>query len=125
MLDSYLRDSFWLVYNMKAFLELKRLHDLCRGMQTSAVKVENVFFRHIKGTSATEEAIKFACSDYFPCKGLYMEDVHLLSHTGGTTRSFCWQAYGSSQGLVHPSPCFSSSEGFIKEKVPSHFVQSF
>ncbi|KAJ6427322.1 hypothetical protein OIU84_022837 [Salix udensis] len=93
--------------------------------QTSAVKVENIFFRRIKGTSATEEAIKFACSDDFPCKGLYMEDVHLLSHTGGTTRSFCWQAYGSSRGLVHPSPCFSSSEGFIKEKVPSHFLQSF
>ncbi|KAB5574164.1 hypothetical protein DKX38_001358 [Salix brachista] len=93
--------------------------------QTSAVKVENIFFRRIKGTSATEEAIKFACSDDFPCKGLYMEDVHLLSHTGGTTRSFCWQAYGSSQGLVHPSPCFSSSEGFIKEKIPSHFLQSF
>ncbi|KAJ6308807.1 hypothetical protein OIU76_018404 [Salix suchowensis] len=93
--------------------------------QTSAVKVENIFFRRIKGTSATEEAIKFACSDDFPCKGLYMEDVHLLSNTGGTTRSFCWQAYGSSRGLVHPSPCFSSSEGFIKEKVPSHFLQSF
>lgn len=93
--------------------------------QTSAVKVENISFRRIKGTSATEEAIKFACSDDLPCKGLYLEDVQLLSHTGGTTRSFCWQAYGSSRGLVHPSPCFSCSEGFIKEKVPSHLLQFF
>lgn len=85
--------------------------------QTLAVKVENISFMHIKGTSATEEAIKFACSNDYPCEGLYLEDILLVSCSGGTTKSFCWKAYGSSLGLVYPPACFSCSESFIKQKV--------
>lgn len=85
-------------------------------MQTLAVKVENISFIRIKGTSASEEAINFSCSDDWPCEGLYLEDIQLRSHNGGVTRSFCWEAYGSSLGVVDPPACFSSSEGFIKEK---------
>ena len=75
-------------------------------MQTSAVKVENIAFAHIKGTSATEEAIKFACSNDYPCEGLYLEDIELVSSSGEMTKSFCWEAYGSSSGLVNPPACF-------------------
>ncbi|XP_048333996.1 probable polygalacturonase At1g80170 isoform X1 [Ziziphus jujuba] len=84
--------------------------------KTLAVKVENISFIHIKGTSATEEAIKFSCSDDWPCEGLYLEDIQLHSYNRGVTRSFCWEAYGLSLGLVDPPACFSSSGGFIKEK---------
>ncbi|PON90136.1 Glycoside hydrolase [Trema orientale] len=85
--------------------------------QTLAVKVDNISFMHIKGTSATEEAIKFACSDDFPCEGLYLEDIQLLSCTAaGTATSFCWEAYGSSSGSVYPPTCFSPSEGFIEKQ---------
>ncbi|KAK7851186.1 putative polygalacturonase [Quercus suber] len=83
-------------------------------MQTSAVKVENIAFMHIKGTSATEKAIKFACSNDYPCEGLYLEDIELVSSSGGMTKSFCWAAYGSCSGLVNPPPCFSCSESFIR-----------
>ncbi|KAK9281993.1 hypothetical protein L1049_004904 [Liquidambar formosana] len=94
--------------------------------QTLAVKVENISFIRVIGTSASEEAIRFACSDSFPCERLYLEDIHLVSHSGGVTRSFCWQAQGSSAGLVHPPPCFLCSESFIKQIVPSSSVlQSF
>lgn len=95
-------------------------------MQTSAVKVENITFKHIKGTSVTEEAIKFACSDDSPCKGLFLEDIQLVSHSRGTTKSFCWEAYGSSVGQVEPPPCFACSEGLIKPKPLSNLAfQSF
>ncbi|KAH9666594.1 putative polygalacturonase [Citrus sinensis] len=94
--------------------------------QTSAVKVENITFIHIKGTSATEEAIKFACSDDSPCEGLFLEDVQLVSHSGGIAKSFCWEAYGSSVGQVEPPPCFACSEGLIEQKAPSNLAfQSF
>ncbi|KAH9714982.1 putative polygalacturonase [Citrus sinensis] len=94
--------------------------------QTSAVKVENITFIHIKGTSATEEAIKFACSDDSPCEGLFLEDVQLVSHSGGIAKSFCWEAYGSSVGQVEPPPCFACSEGLIQQKAPSNLAfQSF
>ncbi|XP_052183736.1 probable polygalacturonase At1g80170 [Diospyros lotus] len=82
-----------------------------------AVKVEDISFMGIKGTSATEEAIKFACSDTFPCEGLYLEDIHLVLYSSGPVRSFCWEAQGSSAGLVLPQPCFSSCQGEICQKV--------
>lgn len=86
-------------------------------MQSLALKVENISFTHIKGTSATEEAIKFSCSDNFPCAGLYLEDIQLVSSCGGITTSFCWEAYGLSSGLVNPPACFSCSESYINQKV--------
>ncbi|KAB1218677.1 hypothetical protein CJ030_MR3G026557 [Morella rubra] len=85
--------------------------------QTLAVKVENVSFMRIRGTSATEEAIKFECSDHSPCEGLYLEDIQLVSYSGGITRSLCWEAYGFSSGFVDPPACFSCSESCIKQKV--------
>ncbi|XP_004302967.1 PREDICTED: probable polygalacturonase At1g80170 [Fragaria vesca subsp. vesca] len=90
--------------------------------QTLAVKVENISFTHIKGTSATEEAIRFACSDDSQCEGLYLEDVQLLPSTGEIARSFCWEAQGSSLGTVDPPACFSDSEELVKQKVLLHPV---
>ncbi|CAL5444079.1 unnamed protein product [Camellia sinensis] len=90
--------------------------------QTLAVKVEDISFMAIKGTSATEEAIKFACSDTFPCESLYLEDIQLDSYSGGSTSSFCWEAQGSCSGLINPPPCFASDETYIGLKVPSSSV---
>lgn len=95
--------------------------------QSSAVKVENISFVHVKGTSATEEAISFACSDDSPCEGLYLEDIQLQSSIGGITRSLCWEAQGSSSGSVDPPACFSSfssSENFMKRKVNPQTIHS-
>ncbi|OVA10089.1 Glycoside hydrolase [Macleaya cordata] len=86
--------------------------------QTSSVTVGNISFMGIKGTSATEEAIRFACSDSSPCEGLYLEDIQLFSYSGGTTSSFCWEAKGFSSGQVYPPPCFSWSQSFIERNAP-------
>ncbi|GMN50044.1 hypothetical protein TIFTF001_019208 [Ficus carica] len=83
--------------------------------QTSAVKVENVSFIDIRGTSAKEEAIKFACSNSMPCEGLYLKDIRLLSSKGKRTRSFCWEAYGSISGVVYPPVIIFPRDGFIKK----------
>lgn len=80
----------------------------CVCMQTSAVKVEDVSFIGIKGTSATENAIKFVCSDSFPCERIFLEDIY-LAFSGGEPTSYCWKASGLSFGLVHPPSCLSSS----------------
>ncbi|KAK2974380.1 hypothetical protein RJ640_021236 [Escallonia rubra] len=86
--------------------------------QTLAVSVKNIYFKKIKGTSATEEAIMFACSDTSPCESLYLEDIQLVpSYSVEVTESFCWQARGSSSGLIYPPPCFSCGESFIEQKV--------
>lgn len=95
----------WLPFNNNDFVKL----------QASAVHIGKISFIGIKGTSASEEAIRFACSDSSPCQGLYMEDVQLLTDTGIAT-SYCWKAQGSSSGIVYPPPCFSTDESMIKQK---------
>ncbi|XP_048492711.1 probable polygalacturonase At1g80170 isoform X2 [Beta vulgaris subsp. vulgaris] len=80
--------------------------------QTSAVHVDKISFVGIKGTSGSDEAIRFACSDSSPCQGLYLEDIQLITYTGVAT-SFCWKAQGSSSGVVYPSPCFPTNESVI------------
>ncbi|KAF7136545.1 hypothetical protein RHSIM_Rhsim08G0215500 [Rhododendron simsii] len=91
--------------------------------QSLAVKVEDISFVGIKGTSATEEAIKFACSETCPCERLYLEDIQLVSYSGDSTRSFCWEAQGSCSGLVYPPPCFSYNDSsYIEQKVLSSSV---
>ncbi|KAI3716279.1 hypothetical protein L6452_23507 [Arctium lappa] len=83
--------------------------------KTCAVNVENISYVNIKGTSASKEAITFACSDVSPCEGLYLEDVQLVSATGGITTSFCWEAKGSTSGIVYPPPCYSFCASFINQ----------
>nr|GMC73393.1 probable polygalacturonase At1g80170 [Ipomoea batatas] len=81
--------------------------------QTSAVGISRVSFARIKGTSATKEAIRFACSDSSPCRNLYLQDIELVSPSGGSTSSFCWEAYGSTTELGFTS---ISSQQKIKKK---------
>ncbi|XP_071903266.1 probable polygalacturonase At1g80170 isoform X3 [Coffea arabica] len=94
--------------------------------QTSAVSINKISFVGIKGTSATETAVSFACSDSSPCRMLYLEDVQLTSYTGEITTSFCWQAYGSSSGLVYPPSCLLSScnNRIIQQQAESGSIQS-
>lgn len=58
-------------------------------VQYSAVQVENIVYKNIKGSSASEVAIKFDCSDSFPCKGILVQDVNLYhlqnEHTTSTS----------------------------------------
>uniref|UniRef100_A0A7C9FCE9 endo-polygalacturonase n=1 Tax=Opuntia streptacantha TaxID=393608 RepID=A0A7C9FCE9_OPUST len=90
--------------------------------QTSAIHVENISFINIKGTSASEEAIRFACSDTVPCRGLYLEDIQLIAYTGVVT-SFCWNAQGWSSGIVIPPPCFPIKES-VGQKILSTSLYS-
>ncbi|XP_076932848.1 putative polygalacturonase At1g80170 [Bidens hawaiensis] len=85
--------------------------------KTCAVNVENISFVNIKGTSATKEAIIFACSDASPCEGVYLEDVEIVSAYGGVTTSFCWEVKGSTSGYVYPPVCYSDCNSFIKKSV--------
>lgn len=70
-------------------------------IQTSTVSIDIISFRGIKGTSATEEAIVFNCSDISPCKRLYMENIQLTVVSGEEAKSFCWEAYGIRRGVIY------------------------
>ncbi|XP_038899303.1 polygalacturonase QRT2-like [Benincasa hispida] len=46
--------------------------------QADAVQVSNVMYQNIRGTSASEVAVKFDCSKSFPCQGILLQDINLV-----------------------------------------------
>ncbi|KAK1268858.1 putative polygalacturonase [Acorus gramineus] len=75
----------------------------CKNL-TSAVKISQVMYRNIQGTSKTSQAIKFACSDAVPCSNIVLNDVNLLLHDGtAATTTSCNCAVGFDYGFVQPS----------------------
>ncbi|MED6194343.1 Polygalacturonase-2 [Stylosanthes scabra] len=51
--------------------------------QSSGVQLSNVLYQNIRGTSASEVAIKFDCSRTVPCREIYLQDVILEPEDGG------------------------------------------
>ncbi|XWS43145.1 hypothetical protein CRYUN_Cryun16bG0077500 [Craigia yunnanensis] len=57
--------------------------------QSSAVQVKNVAYKNIKGTSASEVAIKFDCSKSHPCQGIVLQNVNLQEQGNATVEAIC------------------------------------
>ncbi|KAG6414062.1 hypothetical protein SASPL_126779 [Salvia splendens] len=51
--------------------------------QKSAVQVENVVYRNIRGTSASKVAINLNCSESVPCKNVVLQNVMLTAQQKG------------------------------------------
>ncbi|KAK6289719.1 hypothetical protein POUND7_001260 [Theobroma cacao] len=58
-------------------------------VQSSAVQVKNVLYKNIKGTSASEVAIKFDCSESHPCQGIVLQNVYLQEQGHETAKAIC------------------------------------
>ncbi|XVF43986.1 hypothetical protein PTKIN_Ptkin02bG0084000 [Pterospermum kingtungense] len=82
--------------------------------QTSAVKISQIMYRNISGTTKSKEAMKFACSDTVPCSSIVLSNIN-LEKKDGTVETYCNSAQGFGYGVVHPSAdCLSSHDkGFI------------
>uniref|UniRef100_A0A1D1YEX9 endo-polygalacturonase n=1 Tax=Anthurium amnicola TaxID=1678845 RepID=A0A1D1YEX9_9ARAE len=87
--------------------------------QTAAVKVNSVSFMNIRGTSATEHAVIFSCSNTVPCHNILLQDVQLTWASGGNATSRCWKASGFSYGQVEPPSCLMTEDFPIMQKVHS------
>ncbi|GMP78889.1 hypothetical protein CsSME_00034659 [Camellia sinensis var. sinensis] len=72
--------------------------------QSSGVKVSQVTYSNIKGTSSTPVAVTFNCSLSNPCRGIRMRDVQLTFENRPAT-AFCANARGTSSGTVIPKSC--------------------
>ncbi|CAK9140389.1 unnamed protein product [Ilex paraguariensis] len=76
--------------------------------QYSAVQVKNVVYKNIKGTSASEMAIKFNCSKTFPCQGILLQNINLVAEGDGIATASCENVRLETRGKVSPScPCQS------------------
>lgn len=84
--------------------------------QTSAVKISQVIYRNISGTSRSPKAMKFACSDSVPCSNIVLNNINLETENG-TAETFCNCAMGFDYGIVQPkADCLKSSScGGVEE----------
>lgn len=68
------------------------------------MKISDVRYQDIHGTSATEVAVKFDCSSEYPCSGIRLEDVK-LTYANKVAQASCFHADGTTSGLVIPESC--------------------
>ncbi|XAR64540.1 Polygalacturonase [Bertholletia excelsa] len=72
--------------------------------QASGVRIHDVTYQDIHGSSATEVAIKFDCSKKYPCGGIKLEDVD-LSYRSEPAQATCANVGGTTLGVVEPRSC--------------------
>ncbi|KAK1318348.1 hypothetical protein QJS10_CPB04g01989 [Acorus calamus] len=70
----------------------------------SGIKISNVKYNDIKGTSATPVAVKFDCSLRNPCSGITLQDIN-LTYKNKAALSSCTNAIGGASGIVVPQSC--------------------
>ncbi|XP_010242497.1 PREDICTED: polygalacturonase-like [Nelumbo nucifera] len=74
--------------------------------QVSGVKISQVAYKNIRGTSATQIAVKFDCSPKNPCTAITVEDVKLTyNNANQAAKSSCTNVGGKVSGLVQPTSC--------------------
>lgn len=92
--------------NVRNCIIVDQYYCLSKGClnQTSAVFVNQVLYRNIKGTyDVRNTPIHFACSDTVACTNITMSEVELLPHEGELVEDpFCWNAYGILETLTIP-----------------------
>lgn len=78
--------------------------------QTSALEISKILYRNISGTSKTEIAMKFACSDTVPCKQLILNNIY-LEKKDVMVKTHCNSVTGFWYGYVWPlAECLTSSD---------------
>ncbi|KVI00696.1 Glycoside hydrolase, family 28 [Cynara cardunculus var. scolymus] len=72
--------------------------------QDSAVQMQNVVYRNIRGTSNSEVAINFDCSKTFPCRTILLDNI-VLNREGdeGDTKASCSNVMLATRGEVAPN----------------------
>lgn len=84
----------------------------CMCDQASGIKVSDVTYQDMHGTSATEVAINFNCSPSNPCTGLRLEDIK-LTYNNQIPQASCKNAQGTASGLVQPPSCLAQANPII------------
>ncbi|EOX98928.1 Pectin lyase-like superfamily protein isoform 3 [Theobroma cacao] len=78
----------------------------CTPMGTSQVKLSDIYFKKIKGTSSSAVAVTLECSKGIPCQDIYLEDVHLdLASGEKQATSTCKNVRAKYIGTQIPPPC--------------------
>ncbi|XP_062115367.1 polygalacturonase-like [Humulus lupulus] len=68
----------------------------------SAVKISDVVYNNIRGTSDSEVAVKFECSRSSPCEGISLTNVNLVREGDGVVEASCENVSFDKSGRVFP-----------------------
>ncbi|XP_042482431.1 exopolygalacturonase-like [Macadamia integrifolia] len=82
-------------------------YSTCDSMAPSRVKLSDLYFRNIRGTSSSPVAVTLECSKGVPCQNVNFEEVHLdLARSGGNiAKSSCRHVAVKYSGTQIPPPC--------------------
>ncbi|XP_027117967.2 polygalacturonase-like [Coffea arabica] len=72
--------------------------------QGSGVKISDVTYQQIHGTSSSQVAIAIGCSNDSPCSGIRLQDVN-LRYMNQPAQASCSNVAGTSSGFVQPKGC--------------------
>lgn len=69
---------------------------------SSAVKVSDVYFSRVHGTTSTDKAVELKCSQIVACTNIVLIDINIVSASpeDTTTGAYCFNAYGSAGPTV-------------------------
>ncbi|GFP83126.1 polygalacturonase [Phtheirospermum japonicum] len=73
--------------------------------QTSGIKISQVTYQNIQGTSATQVAMAFDCSPTNPCTAIKLNDIKITYLKSRKAQSFCKNIGGTIGGLIMPENC--------------------
>lgn len=93
----YVHNSYQLTNNIISLI-------IIVSFQGSGIKVSDITYEDVHGTSATEVAVKFDCSKTNPCNGIKLLDVK-LSYKDHPSEASCVNAGGMASGLQQPTSC--------------------
>lgn len=78
----------------------------CQAQIPSLVKISKVSFKRIRGTSASQVAVKIACSKRVPCQDVEIADIDLVYHgADGPAISECSNVRPLISGIENPPAC--------------------
>ncbi|XP_034923869.2 exopolygalacturonase-like [Populus alba] len=78
----------------------------CSLKAPSKVKISDVSFKSIRGTSATPVAVRIACSSGFPCQNVKLANINLAYRgPGGPAKSQCSNVKPIISGIMSASGC--------------------
>ncbi|KAJ6297066.1 hypothetical protein OIU78_022735 [Salix suchowensis] len=78
----------------------------CSLKSPSKVKISDVSFKNIRGTSATPVVVKLACSGGIPCEKVELADINLVySGSEGPAKSQCSNVKPIISGIMSASGC--------------------